>query len=216
VELAEELVARGVTEAQSLLDDFFGEAARYGLDSTEEVVWVDGFYLDRYPVTNRKYELMVPGHQRLRDQCSDTDDQPVVWVNWHEACLFCRWRGPGFRLPTEVEWDRAAYWDPVRGVERDYPWGDEFDPARCNTSEGGPGKTTPVGAYPEGVSAYGCFDMAGNVSEWTESPRSDQQGWREYRGGSWVKDHGVAARHSCSLTLTYHRGHLVGFRCAKT
>ena len=47
---------------------------------------------------------------------------------------------------------------------RKYPWGDEFDPARCNTLRTqGPRKTTPVGAHPDGVSACGCYDMVGNV-----------------------------------------------------
>lgn len=163
VELTEELAARGLTEAPSLLKAFFGEAARYGLDSMGEMTLVDGFYLDRYLVTNRKYEYMIPAHAKLRDEYSDTDDQPAVYVTWHEARLFCRWRGHGFRLPTEEEWEHAASWDPVQGVKREYPWGGEFDPSRCNTCEGGPRRTTPVGTYLNGASAYGCFDMAGNV-----------------------------------------------------
>ncbi len=51
MELAEELAARSVSGAKSLLDMFFGEAPRYGLGSTDRMAPVDGFYLDRYPVT---------------------------------------------------------------------------------------------------------------------------------------------------------------------
>ena len=208
--------SRGLTEAQALLDVFFGEAACCGLDSTEEMVWVDGFYLDRYPVTNRKFECMIPGHKKLRDEYSDADDQPALYVDWHEARLFCRWRGPGFRLPTEEEWERAASWDPARGVKRRYPWGDEFDPARCNTSEGGPGKTTPVGMYPNGGSAYGCFDMAGNVWEWTESLWSEKEEYRVVRGGSWSFDRVSAACAFRCYYRPYYRDGSFGFRCART
>jgi formylglycine-generating enzyme required for sulfatase activity len=216
VELAEELAARGVAGAQSLLDKFFGEAVRYGLDSTDRMAPVGGFYLDRYLVTNRDYECMVPGHEKRRDQYSDTDDQPVIYVNWYEARLFCRWRGPGFRLPTEQEWECAASWDPVLAVKRKYPWGDEFDPARCNTSESGMRKTTPVGAYPDGVSACGCYDMAGNVWEWTESPWTENDESRVVRGGAWSYFRGGAACSYRSYDAPHLRGNDIGFRCART
>ena len=146
---------------------------------------------------------------------SDTDDQPVIVVIWYEARLFCRWRGSGFRLPTEKEWERAASWDPARGVKRKYPWGDEFDPARCNTLEAGPDKTTPVGAYPDGVSACGCYDMAGNVWEWTGSLWKEKEELRVVRGGSWGSASDSAA---CSYRQVEHplyRG-FVGFRCARS
>jgi len=73
---------------------------------------------------------------------------------------------PGERvsLPTEREWEAAA-----RGPEgMEYPWGDTFDPAKCNCGmENGP---TTAGAYsPNGDSPSGCQDMAGNVREWTRA-----------------------------------------------
>jgi len=216
VELAEELAARGSAPAKTLLEGFFGEAAGYGLDSTGEMAWMDSFYLDLYLVTNRKFEGMIPEHVKLRDRYSDTDDQPAVGVNWHEARLFCRWRGPGFRLPTEEEWEHAASWDPARSVKRKYPWGDEFDPEKSNTSEGGPGKTTPVGAYPNGVSAYGCFDMAGNVWEWTESLYSEGDEVRVLRGGSWSHGRDYAACSYRGGGLPQDRSIIVGFRRART
>jgi len=216
VELAEELAARSVAGAQLLLDAFFAEAASYGLDSADRMAPVDGFYLDRYLVTNLEYEWMIPGHKKLRDEYSDTDDQPAIWVNWYEARLFCRWRGSGFRLPTEQEWERAASWDPARGVNRKYPWGDEFDATRCNTWEAGPGKTTPVGAYPDGVSACGCYDMAGNVWEWSGNLWKEREGNRVVRGGSWNYSSVNAA---CSFRAYEHphkRRSDMGFRCART
>jgi sulfatase modifying factor 1 len=115
-------------------------------------------------------------------------DHPVVQVSWHDAVAYAEWAG--VRLLTEQEWEKAA-----RGMDgRIYPWGDEFDPARCNTRESGIGTTTPVGRYslrlhPElvegGDSPCRCVDMAGNVWEWTASEWKPGGG-RVLRGGSFI------------------------------
>jgi formylglycine-generating enzyme required for sulfatase activity len=122
----------------------------------------------------------------------------VVNVAWHDAIAYCRWlsgkTGKTYRLSTEAEWEKAA-----RGTDgREYPWGDKFDPSKCNTREGGVGTTTPVGTYPDGASPYGALDMAGNVWEWCQSlykpypyrlkdgcEDTEADGGRVFRGGSW-------------------------------
>jgi formylglycine-generating enzyme required for sulfatase activity len=90
--------------------------------------------------------------------------------------------------------------------ERRYPWGDEFDKKKCNTSESGIGDATPVGKYsPAGDSPYGVADMAGNVWEWisslyrpypysVEDGREDPEasGTRVLRGGSFFNREGYA------------------------
>jgi formylglycine-generating enzyme required for sulfatase activity len=114
-------------------------------------------------------------------------DHPVVQVSWHDAVAYAEWAG--MRLLTEEEWEKAA-----RGIDgRDYPWGDAFDPDRCNTAESRIGTTTPVGRYsPGGDSPCGCADMAGNVWEWTASEPEPGSRLRVLRGGSFVFDRGFA------------------------
>jgi formylglycine-generating enzyme required for sulfatase activity len=128
-------------------------------------------------------------------------DHPVVNVSWDDAQSYAKWlslmTGVTWRLPTEGEWEKAA-----RGTDgRIYPWGDEFEQWRCNTSGSGKKTTTPVGTYPGGASPYGVQDMAGNGWEWTSSlykpypykeadGRNDlkSNGSRVLRGGSWGVD----------------------------
>jgi iron(II)-dependent oxidoreductase len=94
----------------------------------------------------------------------------VVNVRWHDTLAYCAWlsqvTGKRVTLPSEAEWEKAARGDRD---PREYPWGDEWNAARCNNSELGLSQTTPVGIFPEGASPYGCLDMAGNVWEWTRS-----------------------------------------------
>src|SRR5207245_72346 len=74
------------------------------------------------------------------------------------------------RLPTEVEWEKAAAWDPAVGHRRRFPWGSaEPSPALANVG-GGALRPAPVGAYPAGASAYGAEQLMGDVWEWTSSP----------------------------------------------
>jgi formylglycine-generating enzyme required for sulfatase activity len=94
---------------------------------------------------------------------------PVVDVSWNEAQALCVWlqqeTGQQWRLPTESEWEKAA-----RGTDaRVFPWGNDFDPQRCNVKESGNGQTTAGDAYQSGASPYGVLDLAGNVWEWTQS-----------------------------------------------
>jgi formylglycine-generating enzyme required for sulfatase activity len=124
---------------------------------------------------------------------------PVVGVNWYEAQAYCRWlsavTGRKYRLPTEVEWEKAA-----RGTNgREYPWGNQFTKAKCNTVEGRIYTTAPVGLF-DTPSPYGLFDACGNVCEWTANwyhvyPGGDENAsddfgnkFRVVRGGSWYFD----------------------------
>ncbi len=181
---------------------------RFANEQPQHAVFLDGYEMGRYPVTNLEYQAFVeatgyylPPHWNGPAPPDEIADHPVVNVSHDDALAYCEWlaeeSGRPYRLPTEAEWEKAA-----RGTDaRIYPWGDTFDAALCNTKEGGPGGTTPVGQYsPGGDSPYGCADMAGNAWEWCldryaadcyrhaprENPAGPEAGdERVVRGGSW-------------------------------
>ncbi|MBU0703361.1 MAG: SUMF1/EgtB/PvdO family nonheme iron enzyme, partial [Chloroflexi bacterium] len=206
----------------------------YGDEQPPHQVYVPEFYIGRSPVTNEQYAAfvkatghIVPEHWKGAKIPLGRENHPVVNVSWHDARAFCEWlsreTGQDFRLPMEAEWEKAA-----RGTDgRLWPWGDEFDTARCNTGESGSGGTTPVGQYsPVGDSPCGCADMAGNVWEWTSSlmegypyqaddGREDPGGSapRVLRGGSF---RGLARDARCACRGGYSPGARIrysGFRC---
>jgi formylglycine-generating enzyme required for sulfatase activity len=99
---------------------------------------------------------------------------PVVGVSFFEAEAYARWVER--RLPSELEWERAA-----RGEDgRAWPWGDAWDPMKAH-HRGGRRHTLPVGSFPEGRSPHGLYDAAGNVWEWCAGAGA----LRPARGGSW-------------------------------
>ncbi|AQA02770.1 iron(II)-dependent oxidoreductase EgtB [Mycobacterium sp. MS1601] len=129
------------------------------------------------------------------------DDEPVQHVTFFEAEAYARWAGA--RLPTEVEWEKAAAWDPAVGRRRRFPWGSALPSAGLANLGGESLRPAPVGAYPGGASAYGAEQMLGDVWEWTTSPLRPWPGftpmiydrysepffdgdYRVLRGGSWA------------------------------
>ena len=148
----------------------------YGDEQPQHTLNLPDYYLAKTPVTNAQYLAFVqatdhrePQHWEQGKPPAGKVDHPVVKVSWDDVVAYCRWlaeaTGKPYRLPSEAEWEKGA-----RGADgRIWPWGNRWDPQRCNSSEGGKGGPTPVGAYPQGASPYGCLDMAGNVWEWTSS-----------------------------------------------
>jgi formylglycine-generating enzyme required for sulfatase activity len=134
------------------------------------------YYLAKTPVTNVQYTAFVratgyvqPSYWKGRRPPRGKKDHPVVYVSWDDAMKYCQWlsevTGRNYDLPSEAEWEKGA-----RGTDgRIYPWGNQWDAARCNSGESGLEETTSVYAYPQGASPYGILDMAGNMFEWTRS-----------------------------------------------
>ena len=194
-------IPAGVCRMGIDLDEVDRVVARVGLRSGVERSWilkeaprhevvVGAFRLGRLPVTNEEflaYVLATGPTERPSSWGHGTfplgaANQPVYTVSPQEADRYCAWlaerTGRDFRLPTEAEWEYAA----TGGDGRQYPWGDEWDPARANTAEAGPLTATPVGIHPDGASPFGVLDLAGNVEEYVADD------YRPYPGAATVAD----------------------------
>jgi formylglycine-generating enzyme required for sulfatase activity len=174
------------------------------------------FFIDIHPVTNAAYAEFVaatahraPKHWDAGRLPRGLEDHPVVWLSWFDAAAYAEWAGK--RLPTEDEWEYAA-----RGTDgREFPWGSDFAPERCNCRAAGIASTSPVGSHPLGASPCGCHDMAGNVWEWTASWHDETERRRILRGGSWGS--GPMSVRACyrGRDLATYWSNVYGARCAR-
>jgi formylglycine-generating enzyme required for sulfatase activity len=168
------------------------DAIPFGWDNEfdEHVVDVAGFGVDAYDVTNGEFLAFVrdggpvPPNWFERDGAwmlrAMFEDLPLpqswpVWCSQEHASAFAAWSGG--RLMTEAEYHRAAYGGPS-GEERTHPWGnDEPDPARHGNFGFRRFDPEPVGASPQGASAWGVHDLVGNGWEWTATPFAPFEGF---------------------------------------
>ncbi|MDQ3007542.1 MAG: SUMF1/EgtB/PvdO family nonheme iron enzyme [Chloroflexota bacterium] len=192
------------------------------------VVYLDAFWIDQTEVTNAIYAKCVDAGKcnspRDTDYFSNTGyaNHPVAYVSWDDASSYCSWAIR--RLPTEAEWEKAA-----RGTDaRIYPWGDDTPNSALLNYNNEIRETTEVGNYPDGISPYGAYDMAGNVWEWVNdwydvypggnpSASSDfGQNYRVHRGGSWLDDQDFVRSTKRDKGFPDSRLRLdnLGFRCA--
>lgn len=237
------------------------EIEGYGDEHPQHKVFLDAYRIGKYEVTNAQFakfvqasgykpqgdwrhfywgQLTAPGYPEKYP------DYPVINVTCNDAQAFCQWAGKtygwkGCHLPTEAQWEKAA-----KGTQGYcYPWGDDWDPLRCNHWYGprrsgmlnlysGRG-TVPVGSFPSGASPYGAMDMAGNVWEWCadwyrgdyyavsppSKPKGPQTGkYRVFRGGSCLTygGRGYDDTCRCCYRLTHELklcNYAIGFRCAR-
>jgi serine/threonine-protein kinase len=189
----------------------------------ERTVTVKAFAIDRTEVTRAAYAACVAARRCKAVPAdaagpADADPQlPVTGVSWADAQAYCKFANG--RLPTEVEWEKAA-----RGADgREYPWGGQLDCARANwgnfDGEGpcagkNPGRPTPVGRYPTGASAYGALDLGGNVWEWVADKYDEEPTRRVVRGGSCCSYFVGPRSANRNAWAPEHRDADLGFRCA--
>ncbi len=158
-------------------------------------------------------------------------DRPVVHVSWFEADAFAR--AHGARLPTEVEWERAATWDQEQQRALMYPWGNEcpVPGVHANVDQLSHGPDI-VGSLPLSASPCGCEGMIGDVWEWTATEFDGYPGFRPYpyreysevffasgyrvlRGGSWATRPRVGTSTFRNWDLPERRQIFSGLRIAR-
>jgi formylglycine-generating enzyme required for sulfatase activity len=230
-------------------------------------VYLDAYYIGKYEVTNgdwKKFQndpgysdpkFWPNGYVVPKDQSPywtqaqnhggatpNSDDYPVLGVNWDAATAYCNWvsakTGKIYRLPTEAEWEKAA-----RGTDqRRFPWGNEIDHSYANFVGAQKFDTGQVVGYYDGskrgdlqtkngASPYGAMDMAGNVQEWCQdwysrgyyavsakkNPKGPEKGaYRVLRGGAFFyepQDNRSYARSGGWPSLQAWR--MIGFRAAR-
>jgi len=209
-------------------------------ESPAHKIHLNTYWIDRYPVTCQQYrQFMASGGYQNRKYWSDQGwhwlqinpvSQPLYWLDspdWHDhpVCGISYYEAEAYanfvgkRLPTEVEWAKAAIRNPVEATS-----------LRCNHSNA-IGHTTPVNAYPENQSIYGAQDMLGNVWEWTACWFDGYKNFVSYpypgysqayfdhqhrvlRGGSWATNPWVLRTSFRNWYNPGVRQILAGFRCA--
>ena len=219
-------------------------------ESPQFQLFVPSFYMSVFAVTNEQFvrflaelepspamfDLWVYSAAHIKADCQNRTFQidqgferhPAVHITWFGAQAYCRWAG--LRLPTEIEWEKAA-----RGTDgRLFPWGNQWESDflrwnRINHPDNEP--TVPVDAHSEGRSPYGIYQMMGNVGQWCEDwfqpqaytehalgnrrppPTGDE---RVLRGGTCMQWHKLKFR--CAMrqasTPAFTNLDFTGIRCA--
>jgi len=202
---------------------------REGSEGQAEEICLDPYYVGAYEVTFDEYDRFARATDRELpdDEGWGRGRRPVINVNVYDALNFAKWlsrrAGTHYRLPTEVEWEHAAR----ARSNTVYPWGDELGENRANCDGCGSHwddeQTAPVGSFEP--NAWGLYDVAGNVGEWTCSMRDPDPAHsfrrcdsiykthrRAYRNGGWSDDPKSLGLSSRDWNVAMRRSDDVGFR----
>ncbi len=170
-----------------------------------------GQRLMRWDAGRERIELMI--RPEYGPRCLDW---PVSSISFDDALAYTEWRsrrdGRELRLPTAMEWEKAA-----RGVDgRLFPWGDVFEPTYCNcrTSREDQVSLQPVGSFPQDSSPYGVRDLAGGVMEWVDDPTITHPQLRVVRGGAWNRGEVDCSLAAGRLMPMWTTGTAIGMRLA--
>jgi len=212
------------------------------------------FYIDKYEVTAEKYAeflnafgnadqllmgedefaniVKIDGKYRPRD---DRRDLPANNVTAYGARIYAKWKGK--RLPSEIEWERAA----TNNYSSEYPWGDSAINLRVANYRNDWtnlrfGVYASVYAFPVGDDKWGVRQLIGNVMEWTVKPGFQMTGYMTsqdlitkypgrknlfqdgyaLKGGSWYSyPHRIAPTNYIDMPPYISHNVYAGFRCAK-
>ena len=198
-----------------------------------EVAISRSFLMGATEVTNAQYEQFAPAHRALRGQegFSRDDDEPVLFVSWHEVVAFCAWlsqrEGKPYRLPTEAEWEYACR----AGTTTPYATGAALPPtyhrAQADYVDHRTSHKTPVAlsVKQSPPNAWGLYDLHGNVEEWchdwygpydparAKDPVGRASGYgRVTRGGSHNTDVYYLRSANRLSALPEDRSYYIGFR----
>ena len=195
------------TQGAQADDDALCRPELFSDEQPQHRVRVGAFRIDRSEVSQQAYQRCVQANACLPVRVPDIDarlglpEQPVTGVTWREAAATAPGSAAG--LPTEAEWERAARGNSARR----FPWGRSLEQPRRQSRRcrwqarrhDGYDYAAPVDALPDGKSAYGLLNMAGNAWELTaDSYDHDSMPSRRWstrgrerrrqvamRGGSW-------------------------------
>jgi formylglycine-generating enzyme required for sulfatase activity len=141
-------------------------------ETPQHEVILPAYRFGKYPVTNTQFELFIQETGKPVTPAmgwngqkvpANLENLPVPGITWFEALAYCQWlsqkTGRRYTVPNEAQWEKACR----GGNSFLYPWGEEFDPARCNH---GNQKIAAVDIFPA-QNEFGCFDLVGNARQWT-------------------------------------------------
>jgi formylglycine-generating enzyme required for sulfatase activity/Mg-chelatase subunit ChlD len=222
---------------------FMGNISRNATGNPNELpvheLRVEAFALGRREVSFAEFDSFADatGRPRPDDSRLGRGQNPVFNVSWDEAVAYTEWlsqqTGQRYRLPTEAEWEYAAR----AGTGTEFAWGNEasreyanYGNDDCCTGQAlgadrwiGP---APVASFP--ANAFGLYDMAGNVAEWTCSNYHEPYSGKEqtcaearddlpkvFRGGSWLTSWRFMRPATRLSTKPTDKHNYLGFRVAR-
>lgn len=204
-----------------------GGAFASGADRQQ--VNVPDYYIDKTEVTNAAYEQYskARGRQLPEGFAADKPTFPVTNITIDDARDFAKWAGE--RLPTMVEWEKAA-----RGTDgRLYPWGNSADVSYANLSQGNDGHLRAANDGGQDVSPFGIVNMGGNASEFVDQlrtpspeamrafstlvnpPPGPNEAWYTFKGGSYRLPLPSATTYEWGAIPARFHGPDLGFRCVR-